>query len=178
MDATSSLCDGVHGGFMVRLSKVVGGVSFPRVGEGVVRSVCRQTPLQCSKFKLERTCWPYALKVTSCVISLTSEIVHQTFSLLVEAKVVNERHCCYDMMSTDVKVQCNCNYKCGRLERGFDMVCQRTRKRHSKFDAEGKLCAAKFVVNRGLLNRAFVISSDAQGCSAAIGTSVQVSRQT
>jgi hypothetical protein len=91
---------------------------------------------------------------------------------------VNERHCASDNMSTNVKVQCNCNYKCGRLDRGFDMVCERTRKRHSKFDADGKLCAGKFVVNRGLPSRAIVTSIDAQGCSAPHGGTVQVSRQT
>ena len=58
------------------------------------------------------------------------------------------------------------------------MVCQRTQKRHSKLDAEGKLCAAKFVVNWGMPSCAFAISNDARGRIAAIGTSVQVSRQT
>ena len=54
------------------------------------------------------------------------------------------------------------------------MKCQRMQKRHSKFDAEGKLCAAKFVVNRGLHSR----SNDLCGSSATIETSVRVSRQT
>lgn len=51
------------------------------------------------------------------------------------------------------------------------MVSERTQKRHCKLDAEGKFCSAKFVVDRHASN---CIDDRRQ----AIGTGVQVSRQT
>ncbi|CAM6124922.1 unnamed protein product [Calypogeia fissa] len=51
-------------------------------------------------------------------------------------------------MSSKLKVKCACNYKCRRQQCGFDMVSQRTHRRHCTFDAEGAFCAAKYIEDR------------------------------
>ncbi|CAM6110738.1 unnamed protein product [Calypogeia fissa] len=51
-------------------------------------------------------------------------------------------------MFSKLKVKCACNYKCRRQQRGFDMVSQRTHRRHCTFDVEGAFCVAKYIVDR------------------------------
>ncbi|CAM6112012.1 unnamed protein product [Calypogeia fissa] len=51
-------------------------------------------------------------------------------------------------MFSKLKVKCACNYKYQRQQRGFDMVSQRTHRRHCTFDIEGAFCVAKYIVDR------------------------------
>lgn len=76
-----------------------------------------------------------------------------------------------------LKVNCTCKYKCLRLPSGCALVCQKTYQRHCKRDKEGKLCAAKLIVDRGPLN-AVASTSYAKDSGHAGGEGVGMSRQT